>query len=139
MRLVLDTNILIAAFLKVSVSRALLLHPALEFLLPEYAMEEIFRHKAMLCRRIGLLPEAFDLLLQLLLDRTVIVPADEIRPYLHQARFLMGARDPDDLPFVALALARENQGIWSNDKDFDRLGHIKIWKTSDLLEYVKRR
>lgn len=37
MRLVLDTNILIAALIKDSLTRALLLSPDLEFLLPEYA------------------------------------------------------------------------------------------------------
>ncbi len=41
MRLVLDTNILIAALIKDSLTREILLFPGFEFLLPEYALEEI--------------------------------------------------------------------------------------------------
>lgn len=40
MKLVIDTNVLISALLKNSVTREILLFPSLEFLLPEYALEE---------------------------------------------------------------------------------------------------
>lgn len=45
MRLVLDTNILIAALIKDSLSREILFLPGFDFLLPEYALEEVNRHR----------------------------------------------------------------------------------------------
>lgn len=44
MKLVIDTNILISALIKNSVTRELLLFPTMEFMLPEYALEEIENH-----------------------------------------------------------------------------------------------
>jgi len=43
MRLVLDTNILIAALIKDSLTRNILFLPDFEFLVPEYALEEVNR------------------------------------------------------------------------------------------------
>jgi predicted nucleic acid-binding protein len=45
--------------------------------------------------------------------------------------------DPDDSPFIALAMSIENEGIWSDDKHFMVQDAIKIWKTAQLFEYVK--
>ena len=69
MRLVLDTNILIAALIKNSLTRQFFFLPDLEFLLPEYAL---------------------------------------------------------DVPFVALALAMDNDGIWSKDRAFENLPGITL-------------
>jgi len=62
-----------------------------------------------------------------------------IKPHLEEANKLIGSIDPNDIPFVALALAVENDGIWSSDKHFKRIKGIKVWKTSDLLVYLKKR
>ena len=64
--------------------------------------------------------------------------AHTIQPYFKEAEKIIGNIDPKDVPFVALALAIENEGIWSNDKHFEEIKQIKIWKTSDLLEYIKK-
>ena len=50
MRLVLDTNILIAALIKDSITRRILLLPDLEFLLPAFALDELARHRAKIVR-----------------------------------------------------------------------------------------
>jgi predicted nucleic acid-binding protein len=44
-KLVLDTNVLIAALLKSSTTRAILLHPSFEFFLPEFSLEEIRKER----------------------------------------------------------------------------------------------
>lgn len=43
-----------------------------------------------------------------------------------------------ETPFLALALATENDGVWSNDKDFETIKQVKVWKTQDLLKYLKK-
>jgi predicted nucleic acid-binding protein len=45
------------------------------------------------------------LLLTLLLTSVAVVPFERIAPYLAAADALIGAIDPDDVPFVELALA----------------------------------
>jgi len=138
MRLVVDTSILISSLIKQSVTREILLLPFMKFYLPEYALEEIEVHKPKISRLSGLSFDEIDILLNSLLDNISIVPAQTIRPYLKKAERIIGGIDPGDIPFVALALAVENDGIWSNDKHFKAIKHIKVWKTSDLLSHLKK-
>ena len=133
MKLVIDTNVLIAALLKDSVTRELLLSPSMEFLLPEFALEEIKAHGSALSRRSGLTLEEIDLILSVLLERVSIVRASQIKPYMKRADRIVGDKDPLDAPFVALALATSNDGIWSNDRHFAGIKEIKVWRTRDLL------
>jgi predicted nucleic acid-binding protein len=137
MRLVLDTNVLIASLIKDSVTRAILLLPDFEYLLPEFALEEITRHRPKIARLSGLAPEELDLLLSILLESVSVVPTERIVPHLAAAEKLIGASDPDDVPFVALALAEENDGIWSNDRAFAGLPGIRVWKTTELKAYLR--
>lgn len=136
MKLVIDTNVLISALLKNSVTREILLFPSLEFVLPEYALEEIDAHKDSISRRSGLSIEEIDVILSVLLENITIVPASEIKPFLAKADKIIGHTDPFDVPFVALSLSAENDGIWSNDKHFENLKGIKVWKTADLCEFI---
>ncbi len=138
MRLVIDTSILISSLIKDSVTREILLLPFLKFYLPEYALEEIEVHKMKISRLSGLSFDEIDILLNLLLDNISIVDAQTIRPYLKEAERIIGGIDPNDIPFIALAFAIDNDGIWSSDKHFDVIKQIKVWKTSDLLKHLKK-
>lgn len=137
MRLVIDTGIPISALLKESATREILLLSSIEFLLPEYAFEEFERHKDKISKRSGLSMEDIDVLMTLLAENITIVPASKIKPYMEEAYKMMGGTDPFDVPFVALALATNNDGIWSNDKHFENLKGINVWKTSDVFNFIK--
>lgn len=136
MRLVLDTNILIAALIKNSITRRILLLPDLAFLLPAFALDELARHRAKIARAARLKADELDLLLTLLLTSVTVVPFERIAPYLPAADALIGAIDPDDVPFVALALAAEHDGIWSNDRAFENLPGVHVWTTTSLKAYL---
>lgn len=136
MKLVIDTNVLISALLKNSVTREILLFPSLEFFLPEYALEEVEAHKGSISKRSGLSEEEIDVILSVLLENITIIPATEISPNVAKADNLIGHIDPFDIPFVALALSVDNDGIWSNDRHFENLEGIKVWKTFDLLNFI---
>ena len=135
----LDTNILIAALIKNSFTRKIFFSSDIEFFLPEYALEEVTRHRAKISRHSHLSYREIDLLLSLLLESVIVVPAQKILPHVKAAEALIGNVDMDDVPFVALALATENDGIWSNDRAFEHLPGITVWKTSDIRAYVDRR
>ena len=139
MRLVLDTNVLIAALIKDSLTRQIIFLPDFEFLLPEYALEELARHRGKIARHSRLTHKEVDLLMSLLLESVTVVPAKRILPHLKAAEALIGAIDKDDVPFVALALAMENDGIWSNDRAFENLPEIKLWKTSDTKAHLQKK
>ena len=138
MRIVVDTNILISSLIKDSITREILLLPYMDFYLPEFALEEVEAHKTKICKLSGLSRDEIDFFLDLLLENISIVPAQTIRPYLKEAEKIIGDIDPGDIPFVALALAVDNDGIWTNDKHFRKVKKIKIWNTPELLAYLKR-
>jgi len=139
MILILNTSILISSLIKDSVTRQILLLPSMKFYLPEYAFEEIEAHKMKISRLSRLSTDEIDILLNLLLENISIIPSQTIQPYLSEAEVMIGRIDPNDIPFLALALATENDGIWSNDRHFEAIKQIKIWKTSDLLKYLKKQ
>ncbi|MBI1820560.1 MAG: PIN domain-containing protein [Nitrospirae bacterium] len=110
MKFVIDTNILISALLKKSVTREILLLDSFEFLLPEFALEEIEVHKDYISRRSGLNREELDVILSILLENIAIIPFSEIKSNLKKADKIMGGIDPLDAPFVALALSVVKRG-----------------------------
>ncbi len=138
MRLIVHTNILISSLIKDSKTREILLLPFMDFYLPEFALEEVEAHKTKISKLSGLSPDEIDFLLDLLLENISIVPAQTIRPYLKEAERIIGDIDPNDIPFVALALAVDNDGIWSNDKHFKKGKKLKIWKSPELLAHIKK-
>jgi predicted nucleic acid-binding protein len=138
MRLIVDTNILISSLIKDSITREILLLPFMDFYLPEFALEEVEAHKTKISKLSGLSRDEIDFFLDLLLENISIVPARTIRPYLKEAEKIIGDIDPGDIPFIALALAVDNDGIWSNDKHFRKVKKLKVWKTPELLAYIKK-
>ena len=64
-------------------------------------------------------------------------PATAYLPFRSDAERLIGTRDPDDWPTVALALAT-SLPIWSQDKDFEATG-IEIHTTGELLDAIRAR
>jgi predicted nucleic acid-binding protein len=133
-RLVLDTNILIAALARDSVTRELLCRPGIECLVPDIVFSEIEAHRRELLRKSGLSAAAFDTVLSGLKSRLVPVPASRI---LHRtlAWRIMAAIDVKDAPFIALALSFDCDGIWSQDRHFERQRVVRVWKTEDILRW----
>ena len=136
MRFVVDTSILIAGLLKASKVQRLLLDPAMEFYVPEHALEEVARHVPMMRQRSKLPQEELDLLVVLLTSQMNIVPESKLRPWIFKARRAIGHRDPGDVPFVAAAYAIRCDGIWSDDADFQDVRDVPIWTTDRLLKHL---
>jgi predicted nucleic acid-binding protein len=136
--LIVDSSILISALIKDSVTREILLLPFFEFLLPEYSLQEVEFRKNKISKLSGLSEDEIDIVLSLILENISIIPAQKIKAHFNEANNFIGKVDPNDIPFVALALATENDGIWSNDKDFEVLKDIKVWKTTDIISYINK-
>jgi predicted nucleic acid-binding protein len=133
MRLVVDTNILVSATIKNSRARALLIHPGFQFYAPEYALHEIEEHFLEIRIKTGLGDEDCRRIIDALLSAITVVPRSEFDEHLPIARQTMNEIDEDDTSFIALALSFKNEGIWSDDKDFQKQHAVRIWRTKDLL------
>jgi len=79
---------LLSALIRDSKTRLIVLHPAFEFFLLEYALEEIRKHKELIVNKSGMTGEDVDLLLELLLDRVTIVPTSAFSAHLSRAEVI---------------------------------------------------
>ena len=133
----MDTNILIAALVRDSLTRSILLNPNLELFTPEYVLVEIQRHTELISKKSGLDPNHIELVFSLLTQEITVVPQEEIAEALPWAEELIGDIDKKDVPFLALAAAIKADGIWTMDKHFRSQNEVEIWTTEDLKEHLK--
>ena len=136
MRLVLDTNILIAALIKESITREILVHPTMEYLVSEFIFHEVQKHKEEILQKSGLPSGEFETLFEELKDKLILIPDEEIQ-FKEKAQEIMRPVDIKDSIFIAIALSTENNGIWSEDKHFEKQNTIQVWKTKDIIEHLK--
>jgi predicted nucleic acid-binding protein len=66
---------------------------------------------------------------------TTVVPEAIYLPYEMEAKERLGARDPDDWPILALALAAGSP-IWTEDSDFFGCG-VATWTTETVERYLR--
>jgi len=73
LKLVVDTNILLKALIKDSKVRAILLSPVHQFLVPEWAIDEVEEHMELITDRSGLSESEVRLVLSILLTNIEVV------------------------------------------------------------------
>jgi len=95
--------------------------------------EEIAEHVPTLAERRGL--DAALLLAALSVMPVEWQPPEVYEPHREEAERRMAARDPEDWPTVALALAR-SLPIWSQDKDMEAAG-VAVYTTGELLDAIR--
>lgn len=136
MIIILDSNIIISALIKDSVSRKILFHPRFQFFIPEQFVKEINKHLKEISEKAGISVKEIEKLLNELKNCITILPKEMFREKTKDAEELIGSIDENDVPFIALALAIPNDGIWTNDKHFLKQKKIRIWKTEELIRLI---
>ena len=131
MLLVADANIVISAIIKGSVTQNLLFNPFLELYSPEFILAELEEHEEEIRQKGGFDEETFQKIFELVLSRISLVPEREYAGSLHFAEAI--CRDPDDIPYVALALALKCP-IWTRDKRLFGLAGVQAITTKELVE-----
>jgi len=129
MDLVIDANVLFSALIKDSFAYNLLFSGSFHLFTPEYIFTELEKHKEELLKKTERTDEEFSRLLEILKRRVIIVPLEELVPYVEEAEKL--TPDPDDMAYFALAL-KLNCVIWSNDKKLKVQDKIKVYNTHEL-------
>ena len=138
MKIVIDTNILMAGLLKDSTVRRLLVSKKIDFFIPSYAVSEIRKYKNYLLKKSRCNKEDFEFLLNSLLENIKIVPEELIKPHIAQADFIMKDIDLNDSIFIATYFAVDADGIWSFDKHFKEQKEIKIFNINEIIKNANR-
>ncbi len=132
MRLVIDTNRLIAALIKDRLCRSIILSNNYTFISPDFIVTEIEKYKKYILKKSALRKNSFNTLMGFLLERIEIVPNKEYKKEILKASKIIS--DKKDVPFLALAISAKADGIWSDDKHFQEQHEVKIYSTKDLAE-----
>ncbi len=135
MRLVVNTNRVIASLIKDSTSRRIIFHLKAELIAIPLLKEEVLKHKSIILEKAGLSETTFDLILQRLYEKMVYLNEEILKEYREEAIKIMDKIDPDDTQFVAAALAT-NSDIWSDDQHFKKQRRVKVWTTKELVGFL---
>ena len=130
MDLVIDSNILFAALLKENGTSDLLFKHTLYA--PEFIFEEFRKYKEYLKSKTKRPEEGFSELFDLFERNVMLIPKEEIDPFIEKAEKI--SPDAKDVPYLALAL-KLRCGLWSNDRDLkERQNIIQVYSTEELVK-----
>lgn len=137
MNIIIDSNILFSALIKDSKTRKIILEYDGFFLFPSFIFEEMQKHKAELLKKSKMPEGDFNNLLQLILRKVFIIPNEVLLPYRKEAFEIANNIDPDDIIFVACAIAYPDSIIWSNDRKLKKQSKVKVLDTKEIINILK--
>lgn len=126
-----DANVLIAALMRDSTTRRLLVLGGHEIHVPDFVFEEIEGHWDELSSRTGLTPDAFREVLGIMRAHLAGHHVDEYTHHLEAAIRVLANRDVKDVPYVALALRTD--GLWTQDRGLVSMEGVPVVRTVDLV------
>jgi len=133
--LVLDANILLRAVLGPRVRGLIERHSERVLLMiPAGCVEEVREYVPILCEKRGWSAAPAVELLEALLGSLHVIDMPLFVEFKADALRRIGARDPEDWPIVALALAVDAP-VWTEDTDFFGSG-IATWTTGNVEVYL---
>lgn len=135
MRVIIDTNIMISALMKDSLTRKIILESGWEFFYPAISLMEIRKHERLIIEKSGLSEDECAGTLMELLRYVSMVPYRDIEPEMGKAREALGNVDEDDVVFLATALSIADSIIWSNDKHFKMQNIINCFSTREIVGF----
>lgn len=138
MKLVVDANVVISALIADSNTRELIVTLEPDLLTPEFVYDEIGNYTELIVQKSGMSPERVAQFIDLLFQYIETVPAQEFYPHIEEAEAAIGDIDPDDVLYVACALA-EDAAVWSDDTDFDEQTLVETYSTSDIIDSIDTR
>ena len=133
MKLVVDPNVVISVLIADSKTRELIVTLEPDLLTPGYVYEEIENYTELIVEKSGTAPDRVVQFINLLFQYIEIVPASEFYPYIEEADGAIGDTDPDDVLYVACALATDAD-IWSDDSDFEEQDIVEAHWTSTVID-----
>lgn len=133
MKLVVDANVVISALIADSKTRELVVTLEADLLTPEVVHGEIETHEALIVEKSGMDPSQVERFLDLLFQHVETVPAGDFYPYIERVEEAIGNTDPDDVLYLACALAHDAD-VWSDDSDFREQDLVQVHSTDEVVE-----
>jgi len=133
MRLVVNANVVISALIADSTTRELIVTVEPTLLAPAVVHDELDAHATLIAEKSGLPRERIDQFVDLLFEYIETVPVAAIADCIDRAEAAIGDVDPDDVLYVACALARD-AAIWSDDSDFTAQDLVSVYTTAAVVE-----
>ena len=131
MRLIVNTNRIIAALVKDSYSRKIIMQANAELITIRLSAEEIQKHFSEIGEKSALSSEEIELLLGKFAEKLILLDDLAVQRYMDEAKDIMDSIDKDDTPFIAAALAADAP-IWSDDHHFQQQSRVKVYRTKEL-------
>lgn len=143
MTIIVDANILISGIINPYgpiYEMLLLKNKEIDFVTPEFAIEEIVLHTAKVCRGAKISEDQFKYILASLLSRILQFSPDSIsQVHITKAQSLVETIDPKDAWYVAFTMAL-NALLWTGDmklyKGLRRKKFLSIITTSEAREII---
>ena len=136
MKIVIDSNRVLAAMIKESTTREILFDKTFEFIAPEYIESEIRKYKDRVINAANITEDEFEILLALIFENITIVPENG---YVGMIEKLKGKiKDPKDLAYIATCIATNAEGIWTHDPHFKDQKEVKVFTNIYMLKLSKR-
>jgi len=90
------------------------------------------KYKKLIRKKTNRSEDEFKIAFDVFERRIVLVPYEEIKPFIKKAKAI--SPDPKDVAYVALAL-KLHIAIWSNDKNLKKKqNEVAVYSTEDLLK-----
>lgn len=137
MRFVIDSNRLMAALIKSSTCRKIILHKDFTFYSPDVVVAEIRKYRDYLIEKSKTDEKNFDVLLYTLLENITLVPYEDMQDEFEIALEKMKSIDAKDSPFLAVGIAIKADGIWTEDRDFLKQNILKVYSTKELSDMMR--
>ena len=138
MKLVIDANVVISALIADSKSRELIVTLEPDLLTPRYVYDEIENYEELIVEKSGMTPDRVSQFIDLLFQYIEVVPADDFYPAIERADEAIGDTDPDDVLYLACALACD-AAIWGDDSDFEEQDLVERYSTNDVVQSFDTR
>ena len=119
-----------------SVTRKIIINSIFELYTPEFTFSEIEKNLNYISKKNSLTINDNKKVLEILSNYIHIFDAEFYIDYLGDAGRIIGKIDENDVPYIALALAINNDGIWTDDAHFQKQNEIKVWNTKDIIKYL---
>lgn len=144
MIVIVDANIVITGIINPYGPIPLLIslyNSTIDFVIPEYAIEEINLHKQKICKLTNTFSTLFEKLKNDILSKTLLFSSDAVNHEdIEKAKQLISSIDIKDMGYVAFAIALDAL-LWTNDlklyRGLRRKGFRCIVITKELKEIIK--
>lgn len=134
MKLIIDTNILIAAFIRDSTMRRIIISGFFEIYALKTNLQELFMYKEYILQKSHITDNEFYTLISSIFQDIKFFGEEDYAMNIEKADFIMSAIDINDSFVIAAALSVDCDGIWSDDKHLKLQKVVPVFNTDDMLK-----